>query len=312
MRVALAGNKERGAECLRAVVAAGHCVTAVIVPADGASAAPLVAAAADLRLDVLRPADVNAATVVEALASGRPDVLVLAGYGPIVGPELRGLGRFGCLNLHGGRLPQYRGSSPMNWALINGEREFGISVFEASERIDAGDVLAERTFPVGLNDTIADLHRVANTAFRELLVDVLERLERGAVERRQQDEREARYFPLRFPEDGLILWDTLTAKQVHDRVRALTRPYPCAFTFYRARRVQLIRSELAATDHRGEPGRVYLCARKGLLVCAADRCLWVREAVFADDSTDAIVAIPRYERFATLAGAAERVLGALR
>lgn len=299
MKIVFAGNKERGAACLRAVVAAGHEV-ALVVAHPGAAAGAVGLEARALDLPLLDPSDVNAPEVIATVAALAADAVVLAGYGQIVRRELLGVARLGCVNLHGGRLPQYRGSSPLNWALINGETEIGISVIQVDEGVDTGDVLGERLISVGPDDTIADVQARANDLFPELLLEVLDGLIAGTVVPRRQDDTLAAYYPLRFPDDGLVLWDTLDAAAAHNRIRALTHPFPGAFTLHRGRRVTLLRSRLEPLPTYGEPGRVQRATADGLLVAAADRCLWVTEARYADDSSDAIAAIPRYDTLATL------------
>ena len=88
------------------------------------------------------------------------------------------ISKYGCINLHGGRLPKYRGSSPMNWALINGDNNFTITIIQVDACVDTGDVLIEKTFPINDNDTIAELHKIANKIFPELLIKVLNQIEK--------------------------------------------------------------------------------------------------------------------------------------
>lgn len=303
MRILLAAHKERGVRCLEALLGAGHAVVGVVAHHDAAGRANAVTAAAErLGLPLLRPADVNAPEAVAALAALEPEVTVLAGYGQIVRAGVLGVAPRGCVNLHGGRLPDYRGSSPMNWALMNGDPEVTVCVIAVDLGVDTGDVLGERVLPVGPDETIAELQERANAVFPELLVEVLGRLEAGTLQPRRQDPDAGAYWPLRFPDDGLLLWDRLTAAEVHDRVRALTDPYPGAFTVHDGRRVRILRSRLEPRTVHGEPGRVYRALPDGLLVCAADRCLWITRATF-EDGADALPAVPRYARFATAATA---------
>ena len=304
MNILFAGHKARGVQCLRALLNAGHRVVAVLVHAgaagDGSPEESVATAGRALGLPVFAPRDVNAPDVLATLREFAPDLTVLAGYGPIVQPPFIDLARRGAINLHGGKLPQYRGSSPMNWALINGERDFSISVVRVDRGVDTGDVLLERTFPIGPDQTIADLHRIANDSFPQMLLEIIRQIEQGSVRPRRQDERLAVYYPLRFPEDGLILWDGCTAEQVHNRIRALADPYPGAFTWWNGIKVKLLRSQLAARVWRGEPGRVYQKQARGLLVCAADRCLWIERAVCEESGEDALALVQRYDKFATL------------
>ncbi|XGB40665.1 MAG: hypothetical protein LVT47_10205 [Cyanobacteria bacterium LVE1205-1] len=205
------------------------------------------------------------------------------------------------INLHGGKLPKYRGSSPLNWALINDEHSFSLSIIKVDPGIDSGDILFEKTFPIGVNDTIEDLHAIANVEFPAMLVEVLKNIETDFCLPRKQDKAAASYFPLRFPEDGLVLWDMLTDQQIHNTIRALTNPYPCAYTFFKGRRLKLIKSALHASAFLGEPGRVYQhSSDKGLLVAASNQCLWIKEAIFDDDKTSIFQSVQRYDSFLTI------------
>ncbi len=308
MRLVLWANGARGAACLDALLRAGRRPELLLVHDGPPSAAVrrLLSTADRIGIDTLAPPDPNAPDVEDAVRAAAPDVMVLAGYGRILGPAVLAAASGLTVNLHAGRLPQYRGSSPMNWALIRGERSFSLSIIEVDAGVDTGDVLLERSYPIGSDDTIVDLHAIAEREFPMMLLEALGHVERGTLSRRRQDPDEAHYFPLRFPDDGLVLFDALTAREIHNRIRALRPPYPGAFSYYDGRRVTLVRSELTDRVTIGEPGRAYRVGQGGALVCASDRCLWIREAVFADDESPALPQVFRYGRFATLREAAAR------
>lgn len=303
MRLIFFGKGMRGTSCLHAVHAAGYPIQLVVGhPGEKAGPESVGGVAALLGIPHIAPEDPNDPGVVAALRAIEADAFVLAGYGKILKSRVIELPRRACINLHGGKVPGYRGSSPMNWSLINGERSFTLSVLRVDAGIDSGEVLSERTFPIGQDSTIRDLHEIANKSFPEQLLETLSQLEKDSLRPRSQPPGGA-YYPLRFPEDGLILWDQFTAEQVHNRIRALTRPYPCAFTFWKRRRVDLLSSELLESDFFGEPGLIYAKSRHGLAVCAADRCLRVREAVLVDSGRSLADEVARYDRLATVRGA---------
>jgi methionyl-tRNA formyltransferase len=308
MRYVLWANGNRGVRCLDGLVSAGYRPSLVVVHANRGSQwyASVEAEANKLMLPTVAPEDPNGAEHIERLRREDADVFVLAGYGPILRQAVLEIPSQLTINLHAGKLPEYRGSSPMNWALINGETSFTLSVIRVDPGVDTGDVLLDQTFPVSIDDTIVDLHRVANQQFPQLLLQVVEKIRAESLRPRKQDRTEARYLPLRFPDDGFVLWDLLTAEEIHNRIRALRPPYPGAFTFYNGRQVTLVSSKLRAFDYRGEPGRIYRKADEGLLVCARDRCLWIKEAVFTDDSVPLSEAVERYDKLATMQGAALR------
>ena len=183
LRVVFFGKGTRGVRCLEALHGAGYPVVRVVAHPDRPEAPSDVRLTAEaLGLPVIAPQDPNAGDVVSEIAADKPDVVVLGGYGKILRDELIGVARIACVNLHGGRLPAYRGSSPLNWALIRGEKSFGISIIEVDAGVDTGRLLAERTFPIGPDDTIADLHAVANRAFPQMLLELLDGLAARGVQ----------------------------------------------------------------------------------------------------------------------------------
>ena len=303
MRILFAGHKERGAACLAALLSEGYEVVGVLAH-HGQAATPnnVVALARQHGLPLFQPTNVNDDRLLLAIAELRPSVTALAGYAQIANKRFIELAPVGCVNLHAGKLPQYRGSSPLNWVLIRGEVDFTLSIIQVDTGVDTGDVLAERTFPIGPNDTIADLHGIANSVFPRMLVELLPALHAGTAPRRPQQAAEAAYYPIRFPDDGLIVWELMSAQEVHNRIRALTDPYPGAFTFLNGQRIKLLASRLAKGTYRGESGRVYRKTDRGLLVCASDRCLWIERATVAETGVDAWPLVSRYSMFATLRG----------
>jgi methionyl-tRNA formyltransferase len=298
VKIVFAGHSRRGAASLRALLDEGHTVPLVLAQ-PGSESGDVARLAHDAGVAIDFPLDVNASETVRAMRAVSPEVIVLAGYSQIIRQNVLDVAPLGCVNLHAGRLPHYRGSSPLNWALINGEPSFTLSVIQVDTGVDTGDVLVDRSFDIGPDETIADLHDTANTVFPELLVEALRLLESGNLVPRPQAGDDAAYYPLRFPDDGLILWDTLTAQEAHNRIRALSDPYPGAFTYHGDRRVKLARSRLTQTPFFGDPGRVYRLAGDEALVCAADRCLWI--SVAHDESGGSgLASIARYDRLATV------------
>ena len=303
MNLVFWGKGNRGVDCLKALHDKGYKITLVVAhPQKGTAWYGSVSELAkQLGIPTLEPEDPNAEDVEHFLKALEPDLFVLAGYGKILKRNIIEIPRIFCINLHAGKLPKYRGSSPLNWALINGEASFTLSIIRVDAGVDTGDILLERTFDISIDNTIRDLHCIANRQFPEMLLEVLARIESGSYVLKPQNHSQGSYYPLRFPDDGLILWDLFTAEQIHNRIRALTEPYPGAFTFFKGQKVKLLSSKLCDSDYFGEPGRVYRkSARQGLLVCAQDRCLWIREAAFFDNGKPVFVEISRYDKMVTV------------
>lgn len=299
MKIVFWGKGERGVGCLKALLTERHAVPLVAAqPEDSLFAS----AARGLGLEVIEPEDPNTRTVCRMLEGQGADLFVFAGYGKIVNADVIRIPRKLCLNLHAGKLPEYRGSSPLNWALINGEKSFALTVIKLDKGVDSGDILLEKSFRILPGDTIRDLHETANREFPKLLLEGLKKIRKGNYRLKRQNPGKVSYYPLRFPEDGFVVWDIQSALEIHNRIRALTDPYPGAFTFWNGRKVKLPASELTAAPFFGEPGRIYRKSGKGLLVCARDRCLWIQEARFEDTGESVEGEVGRYDRFATVRG----------
>jgi methionyl-tRNA formyltransferase len=267
-------NGPRGAHCLRALLAAKEPVGAVLGHAgsEASEAAKLAAAAG---LPYRAPKGPNGPETLAWIRSLGCRLAVMSGYSRIVKkPFLDGFAD-GVINLHGGPLPHYRGGSPLNWQILRGEREIGISVMFTDEGIDTGPVLARDSFPLGPDETIDEVVAKTLPRFERLLLGVLDAQRRGALRPEPQDPARARYFAKRLPEDGFIDWRTMSAQQVHDLVRALSGSYPGAFTFHRGRKVVLERTRLLRETIIAPPGRVLARRAEGVEVACADRALLV-------------------------------------
>ena len=307
MNILFAGNKERGISCLSAV-RESHKVVGVIGHKKTSKTNHFVDEAKKMGFEVFQPEDVNDQRFITKLKALAPDIPILAGYGPIVKRDFISLPKYGCINLHGGKLPQYRGSSPMNWALINGDKNFTISIIQVDVGVDTGSVLIEKTFSINDTDTIAEVHQVANEIFPKLLIKILNQIEKRALKPKIQNMEKSSYYPLRFPEDGLVFFDQLKAEEINNRVRALTSPYPGVSTYYNNRKVKILKSRLTKTPFFGEAGRIYRISKKmGILVCAKDKCLWLEEIIDSEKLENCINIFSRYDKMATIKEAAEKL-----
>jgi len=256
---------------------------------------------------VFQPEDVNEQNFLKEIKVLAPEITVLAGFGPIIKREFISIANYGCINLHGGKLPKYRGSSPMNWALINGEKNFTLTIIQVDEGVDSGDILIEKTFQINDSDTIDGLNKIANKNFPQLLLKVLNQIEKIGIKQKNQNTESSSYYPLRFPEDGLVFFDQLTAEEINNRGRALTTPYPGVLAYYNKKKVKVLKSRLTKRPFFGEAGRIYRVSNKmGILVCAKDKCLWLEKIVDNETGESCINDFSRYDKMGTLKEAAEK------
>lgn len=187
---------------------------------------------------------VNSAAYLEYLEKWKPDLVLALGWYYMVPKKVREYVPMGIAGIHASLLPKYRGGAPLNWAIINGEDEAGVSLFYLEEGVDEGDIIAQEKVPILLEDDINTVYAKATALSINLLRTTLPRLAAGNDPRSTQDHSRATYVPQRAPADGLLKWDDKTAKQAHDFIRAQTSPYPGAFSFYNGKVVKLWKSSL--------------------------------------------------------------------
>ncbi len=207
-------------------------------------------------IPVLTPDETNTDTVIEAVRASRPDFLFSFYYRNMLGAELLELPTRGAYNLHGSLLPKYRGRVPVNWAVLHGERETGVSLHAMTVKPDAGDLVDQQALRIGDNDTAGEVFQRMVVAAGELLDRALPALADGSASHRPLDLAAGSYFGGRKPEDGRIDWQQ-TAWNVHNLVRAVAPPYPGAFTDQAGTRLLLLGSHFAAEPANGSAARLY-------------------------------------------------------
>ena len=189
-------------------------------------------------IDVPVFTDVSLAGLGHAISRDQPDCIVLSSYNRIVPADILRHGRF--VNVHYAPLPRYRGRANVNWAIINGEEEIGITIHSVVPGLDAGKILFQQTIPLGPHDTITDAYRSLNEVQRRVLGETVARYV-GGYEGEPQDERYASYCCSRVEADGEIAWSESTAN-VYALIRALGDAYPPAYTYLGMRRVSVLRA----------------------------------------------------------------------
>src|SRR5215470_9610068 len=240
MRSVVLAYHEIGYACLEELLRLGEEVPLVVTHCDPPGEEIWWRSVRELahrrRLPVICPLDVNTPEVIEQIRALEPDVLFSFMFRQLLRPALLQIPRLGALNLHPSALPKYRGRAPINWVLVNGETETGVSLHYMVERPDRGDIVAQRRFPVEDTDTALTLHKRATDEARHLFSEVYPLLREGRAPRIPQDPSQASYFGGRTPEDGKIEW-RWPARRIYDLVRAVTHPYPGAFTVHAGRRL---------------------------------------------------------------------------
>ena len=227
------------------------------------------------------------AAAIDRLRGWAPDFLFSFYYRRMLPTAVLETARRGAFNLHGSLLPRYRGRCPVNWVLINDERETGVTLHHMVAKPDAGDVVAQRRVPISDDDTAYTLYGKQTAAAIELMRDIYPRLCDGTAPRIVQDTSQATYFGGRRPADGVIDWRR-SARQIYNLVRAVTHPYPGAFTHWRGQPLMVWRAVVSDAPRADRSPGTVLQIDNGLVVqtgSGALRALHVQSS--GDDECDA-------------------------
>jgi UDP-4-amino-4-deoxy-L-arabinose formyltransferase/UDP-glucuronic acid dehydrogenase (UDP-4-keto-hexauronic acid decarboxylating) len=244
---------------LQALVDAGYDVQAVFTHTDSPDEnnffSSVARVGAGLNLPVYAPEDVNHPLWVDRIRELQPDVIFSFYYRNMLSEEVLSLAPLGGFNLHGSLLPRYRGRAPVNWVLLKGETETGVTLHKMVKRPDAGDIVGQLAVPISNDDIALTLHAKVRDAAKVLLTDVLPKIKQGNVTLTPQDESQASYFGRRTAADGEIHWHK-SATEINNLIRAVTEPYPGAFTYLGQRKMTIWRSRPLDTAHDKKPGTV--------------------------------------------------------
>lgn len=252
------GYHDVGYECLEALLQGRRRVLAVFThrdhPGENIWFKSVAGLARQHRIPVHTPESVNTPEWIARIRELEPDIIFSFYYRNLICQEILDLPRLGAFNMHGSLLPKYRGRVPVNWAVLNGETETGATLHYMVNRPDAGDIVDQQAVPIGPRDTAQDVFIKVTAAARKILERRLDAIEQGRAPRRPQDEAQATYYGGRKPEDGRIDWRA-DARRIFDLIRAVTHPYPGAFTEVDGRRFYVWWAE--PREHcPGTPGEV--------------------------------------------------------
>ncbi len=273
MRVVMFGYQTWGHRTLQALLESEHEVVLVVTHprSDHAYEKIWDDSVADLAAEhgvpVLlreRPDDEE---LVTALKDADPDVIVANNWRTWIPPHIFTLPRHGTLNIHDSLLPAYAGFSPLIWALINGEPEVGVTAHLMNDELDAGDIVLQRSVPVGPADTTTDLFHRTVDLIGPIAVDGLALIASGQTEWGKQDRSKASFFHKRSVEDSRIDW-TWPAEELERLVRALSDPYPSAFTYHKGERLRITAAAVSEGRYGGTPGRIFIREGDGVVIVA--------------------------------------------
>ena len=283
MRVVFMGTPDFAVGTLEALLEAGHEVVAVVTQPDKPKGrgktlmpTPVKEAALARMIPVLQPKKVREPEFVETLRKIGPDVIVVAAFGQIISKEILEMPRYGCINVHASLLPAYRGAAPIQWAVINGDKESGVTIMRMNEGLATGDMIDKVVVPLDENETGGSLFDKLSAAGAKLCAEVLEKLENGtAVFEKQPELSTTDYAAMIDKKMGKINWER-PAKEIEQLIRGLN-PWPSAYTFMKGKSLKLWTASVVYEEREAVPGEIVEIGKEGILVKTGEGLLLIRE-----------------------------------
>ena len=284
MKIVFMGTPDFARDSLKAVVEAGHEVALVVTNPDKPKGRGMKFIPSDVKkyaieqnLEVVQPVKVrNNPEFVEQLKNINPDVICVVAYGKIIPKEILDIPRLGCINVHGSLLPKYRGAAPIQWAVLNGDKETGITTMFMDVGMDTGDMINKEVVQIGDDETTGELWDRLSIIGANLLVKTLEDLENGTYKREKQGD-DFTVAPMIKKEMAKIDWKNQTSSEIKNLVRGLN-PFMGAFSFLNDKKIKIWKVEKLNDKSEKEPGTVLVSDSKaGLVVATKDGAISVLE-----------------------------------
>ena len=282
LRIIFMGTPDFATSNLQALIDGPDDVVAVVTQPDrpkgrGKQLTPppvkLLAESADI--PVLQPAKIRTEAFSNGLLSYQPDLIVVTAYGRILPPSLLELAPMGSINVHGSLLPLHRGAAPIQWSVIKGDKEVGVTVIRMDEGMDTGDILLKASISSAPDETAGTLFDKLAQLGNDTLLKAIQGLKDGTIAPTPQDHSRATDSPMLKKADGLIEWSK-NAGELESLIRGLD-PWPSAFCFLDGKRLRLFRPEVVYKDNDAQPGSLLRADKRGLLIACGKDTLLIKE-----------------------------------
>ncbi len=280
LRIIFMGTPEFACPTLRTLIDRGENVVAVVTQPDRPKGRgqqtlppPVKVLAEEHGIKVLQPVKVRLPESIEEIRALEPDLIVVIAFGQILPKALLDIPKYGCINVHASLLPRYRGAAPLNWCIINGESETGVTTMMMDVGLDTGDMLLKSATPIDPDEDTQSLHDRMSKLGAELLAETLDRLVAGELVPEKQDDSLTCYAPIMKKEDGLIDWQK-SARDIKNQVRGMT-PWPGAFSYLDDKLLKVYKVQTATGS--GVPGTVLAASREGIEVACGEGSLLISE-----------------------------------
>jgi len=280
LRILFMGTPQFACPTLKMLIERGENVIAVVTQPDRPKGRgqqmqfpPVKELALSHGIPVIQPVKVRLPEAVEEIRGLNPDLIIVVAFGQILPKALLDIPRYGCINIHASLLPRYRGAAPLNWCLINGETETGITTMLMDVGLDTGDMLLKRTTAITPDDDASSLHDRLSLLGAETMAETLDLLLAGKLQPEKQDDRLSCYAPMLKKELGEINWNATTI-DIINLVRGIT-PWPGAYTKYDGKTVKI--HKVRAGSGTGAPGEILTAGKAGIEAASSDGSIVIEE-----------------------------------
>ena len=276
MRVLYMGTPDFAASALEAIIEAGHEVVAVVTQPDKekgrgkqVSMSPVKECAIECDIPVLQPVKIRLPENVEELKKYPADVYVVAAFGQILTQEILDIPKYRCINIHASLLPAYRGAAPIQWAILDGLKETGVTIMQMDAGIDTGDILLQETLQIESTDTGESLFDKLSVLGAKTIVKALPMIEKGELTPIKQDDSKSNYAKMLKKEMGLIDWNN-SAEVIERYVRGLNS-WPSAYSYINGKQLKIWKAEVVEAN--GNPGEVLAVDKNSVTVACGQNAL---------------------------------------
>ena len=282
MRILFMGTPEFAVEQLRRLVETGHEICGVFTQPDKTknrgmkmTFSPVKEYALSQGLDVYQPTKMRDGSALEIVEKLQPELMVVAAYGRILPEDILAVPPMGSINVHSSILPQYRGAAPINWAILDGCKETGVTIMHMAKELDAGDIICVKKTEILPDENAQELTYRLALLGADALEEAVAQLANGTAARTPQDHSAFTYAPMLSKELSPMDW-TKPAQKLHDQVRGLI-PWPCASTELGGKKVKIFRTKIGEKTNAGA-GTILTAGKQGLeIACGDGRSLWILE-----------------------------------
>lgn len=284
-RIIFMGTPAFSVPILKALIDSEDEIVAVVTQPDRPkgrgqkiSFSPVKKLALEFNIPIFQPEKIKESTFIKQLRSLKPELIVVAAYGQILPKEILNIPTYGCLNVHASLLPKYRGAAPINWAIVCGEKETGITIMLMDEGLDTGDILLMESISIGEEETAGELHDRLALLGAKLIIKAIDGLKKGLLIPQKQPEEGVSYAPMIKKKDGLADFKK-SALELANLIRGFD-PWPSVYTYYEGKLLRLFRPKVILDTPLEPPGTIIKADKEGILIATGQGSLLIREVQF--------------------------------